>query len=170
MCGPLATFAISAVSSVVGFAGEQQDYESKSAQWKQNYVNALAAGRDEQNQINQKQMQEGDALDQKQHLSMLEAAQAEGQAKVAAQADGVAGQGVNLMIRDVQGKAAYNQTVNEQNYMNVAQQLTSERQSAQKRIQDRINSVARPSSPSAMNAILGVAGAGVKYATATGAM
>ena len=162
MCGPLASFAVSALSSVAEFGAQSQDYKAQKAQYKQNYINALSAGRDEQQALTNREMQEQDALAQKQHLSFLEAAQAEAEALVAASADGVSGQGVDLLIRDIQGEAAYNRSINEENYRNTAQQLTDEKKGAVAKMKDRINSIAPPRKPSPFGMILGIAGAGVK--------
>jgi hypothetical protein len=162
MCGPLATFAIGAAQAGLEFAGQQQDYKAQKAAWKQNYVNSLAAGRDDQDALTAREMQENDAFAQKQHLSLIEEAQAEGRTIVAAQADGVSGAGVDLLIRDVQGEAAYNRSINEQNWKNTAEQLTREKKGAVNTMKSRINSVAAPRKPGVAGLILGVATAGVK--------
>lgn len=162
MCGPLAMFAVGAASSVMEFAGQQQDYKAQKAQWTQNYVNALSAGRDEQKQLTDREMQEQDALVQKNHLSLLDQAKAESEALVAAQADGVSGQGVDLLIRDVQNEALQKRTTNDENYRNTAMQLTNEKKGAVAKMQDRINSVAAPRKPGIGGMLLGIAGAGVK--------
>jgi hypothetical protein len=164
MCGPLATFAMGAAQAGLGYAAQQQDYKSQKAAWKQNYVNSLAAGRDDQEALTAREMQENDAFSQKQHLSMIEEAQAEGSAIVSAQANGTSGQGVELLIRDIQGEANYNRSINEQNWKNTAEQLTREKKGAVNTMKSRINSVAAPRKPGVAGLILGVASAGVKAA------
>jgi hypothetical protein len=160
MCSP--TFAIQAASAGLGFAAEMGDYKAQKAAWKQNYINALAAGRDEQQQLLTRQMQESDAFSQKQHLSMIEQAQAQSTARVAAQASGTGGGGgIDVILRDIEGQAAYNRGIQEQNYANMVDQLAMERKGAASRMKDRINSMPAPRKPGIAGALLKVAGAGV---------
>jgi hypothetical protein len=149
---------------VASFAAAQQDYKAKAAQWKANYTNALAAGRDEQGQLLQRELQEEAAYGQKQHLSLIEEAKAKSEAKVGAAYGGVSGLSVDAMIRDVGSQAAWNRASETENYKNTVQQLQLEKKGSVTTMQSRINSIPIPQKPSPLGLVFGIMG------TAAGAM
>lgn len=171
MCPPVlavATLAMGVASAVVGHQASQADYEAKSAAWRQNYVNALAAGRDEQRQLTLRQLQEQDAYVQKNHLVMVEEAQKTAEYKVSAAASGVSGVSVDNLLDDIGRQAGLNRATLETNYKATAQQLQTQKDASVTQIESRINSVARPTSPSGASLFVNILGAGVKAASTPG--
>lgn len=162
MCGPMLGMVTGIMSSVAEFGAAQQDYKAKSAAWKENYVNALAAGRDEQTELQQRELQEEMAVQNKLHLSMLEEAEAKGSGEVMAAGAGQSGLSVDSMLREIGSQAAFNRTTEETNWQFTAQELQTKKKASVQGIKDRIASVQRPSSPSPLGMIIGIAGAGAK--------
>jgi len=165
MCAPvlgIIGMVASVGSSLAQGAAAQADYEARSEQWRQNYVNALAAARDEQNQLTNRQLQEQSAYVQKRHLSLVEQAEKQSEAEVSAASAGVSGISVENLVQDIGRKAATNRAIAEQNWIMTANQLQAEKRATVTTAQNRINSVARPTSPSMGAYLLGAVGSGVK--------
>ena len=98
------TAIVAIASSVVSFMSAQADYEARSEQWKQNYVNALASGRDEQKQLNIRMVQEGEAKAQRDQLNTLEGAELSAEAEVSASSAGVSGISLNSILSGINRK------------------------------------------------------------------
>lgn len=156
MCTPfalgLASFAVGAVQSVAQFVGQRQ-------QAKANEAAAKEAWRIDQNQITKRQMQEEDALRQKQEAQNIEEAQVKASAAVGAIQGGVSGISVDNIIADVGRQASRNRVTEEENYRMVASQLQTQRQKVSADAQSRINSVPRPS---ALSLVAGIAGSAIE--------
>ena len=167
MCLPQAAGAalsvgMSLATSVVGFSADQADYSARAAQWQQNYTNSLAAGRDEQNQLLFRTMEEQDAQAQRIHLTNIEEAEVRAETEVSAAAAGVSGVSVDNLIQDVARKAGAKREADRINHQNTVAQLTAELEATNTGVQNRINSVQRPTAPSAAGAILGGIGGAMK--------
>src|ERR1700743_3231026 len=101
MCPPVlavAGFMVSAASTVMGFAAQQQQADAQTAAWRQNYTNALAAAPDDQNQPTLRQEQEADAAGQKQQANSVRAAQTEASVAASAASGGVSGISVDALV------------------------------------------------------------------------
>jgi hypothetical protein len=159
------SLAVGVAQAVAGFAAAQQDYDAKANTWKQNVVNSWAAGRDEQGQILNRQLQEQDALVQKEHLISLEEAEKVSEGSVSAAYGGVSGISVDNLLADISRKSAINRSVERENWRMTAAQLDAQNKGTVTTMQNRINSVERPTSPSPAGLLLNVASAGVKYAS-----
>ena len=155
-------FALGAAQAVVSYSAQMADYNNQAAAWKANYVNSLAAGRDEDKALTQRELQEEEAYRNKVHLSLLEEAEAKSEGAVMAAGAGIGGISVDTMLREIGSQAAYNRVTEETNWQNTAAQLQLEKEASVTRTQSRINSVARPSKPGIGGLLLGVAGSGVK--------
>jgi len=165
MCPPvlaLATFAISAASSVVGYQAQQAQYSAQLQQKNENDRLALATGREEQLRLTQRQLQEQQAYGQKVHMQNVEAAEREADVRVSAAGGNVAGISVGNLIGDVRRRAGNNLLTLETNYMNTAQQLQAEQEATVTKIRNRQASVATPTPPSPAGAILSIAGAAIE--------
>lgn len=162
MCPPVMMMMVGVAQAVTSFGAAQADYNAKATQWQQNYVNALAAGRDEQRQLTLRQLQEEDAFTQKIHLTNLEEAGKKSEVAVDAAGSGVSGITVDNLIADIGRQAANNRTSLTTNYKNVAEQLNTEQKATVTTEESRINSVARPTAPSPLTLAVGVLGAGVR--------
>lgn len=163
-----ATLAISAASSVAGFAQKQQEADAQNARYKQNYINSLAAARDNQRQLTDRQMQEQEATAQKDHQVLVEGAQRAADVSVSAAGGGVAGLSVDSLIADVGRNVALNRANLARNYEMTAAQLQEQKIATVTTAESRINSVAQASSPSFAGTALEIAGAGIKaYGSST---
>ena len=151
---------LSVAQSVVSFSAAMDDYNAKAEQWQQNYVNSLAAGRDEQRQISLRMMEEQDAYAQKRHLNNIEGAEIEAEAEVSAASSGLSGISLDNIMVGIGRKIGMKQEADKTNYLNTVAQLTTEMEATNTRIENRINSVQRPVKPNAAGYVLqGVGGA-----------
>lgn len=138
----------SMAQAVVGFAAAQQDYAAKSQQWTQNYINSLAAGRDEMRQYQLRQLQEGDAFEQKDQMAEIDRAKKTAEAETAAAGAGMSGLSVDNLVADVTRQGLVNRTALARNYSMTVRQLQTQSEGVVAREQNNINSVQRPTSPS----------------------
>ncbi|WP_266031228.1 virion core protein, T7 gp14 family [Brucella intermedia] len=158
MCTVAAAVAIA--TSVVSFASAQSDYQARSDQWKQNYVNSLASGRDEQKQLQIRMGQEQDSHAQREQMNQIEGAEIAAEAEVSAAASGVSGISLTNILTGINRKIGMKMAADDTNYKNTALQLTKELDATNTNIQNRINSVQRPTSPNPLGyALQGVGGA-----------
>ncbi|MEW6121297.1 MAG: hypothetical protein AB1698_01690 [Pseudomonadota bacterium] len=147
------------MSSIAQHQAAEADYEARSQQWRQNVVNSWASAREEQSQLLQRELQEQEALAQKQHLSLVEEAEAKASVENSAASAGVAGLSVANLVADVGRKAATNRMTNKRNWEMTAEQLAQEKEATVTRAENRINSVSRPTSPSGMGLAAGIGSA-----------
>lgn len=165
MCAvPMLGLAVGLMQSGAQFAAQSADYAAKSEQWKQNYVNSLAAGRDEQKQLQLRSMQEEEAKNQKVQLANIEEAQKKSEAELSASEAGVGGLSIQSVLVDMGRRASFNRQTEERNWNMTAMQLAEEMKSTNTKIQQRINSVERPTAPSPFGMIANVAGAALRMA------
>jgi hypothetical protein len=162
MCNPIVGVGLALVQGMVGHQAAMQDYNAQSQAWRQNYVNALAAGRDEQNQLLLRSMQEEDAKNQKVEVLNIEEAQRRAEAEVSAAEGGVSGISISNVLQDIGRRAAFNRQTEERNFEMTAAQLTQEMNATNTRIMGRINSVQRPVKPNALGFLLPAIGAGLR--------
>ncbi len=148
MCVAALSLATGLMQSVASFAGQQAEYDARAHQWTTNYVNTLAAGRDQMGQLQQRQLQEAGAFAQKEHLGDIEEAQKTADATVQASDAGVSGVSVDGLIADITRKASYNRQK--------ADAIPDKELS-------QIDSVERPTAPNPLTMVVGFLGSGVKY-------
>jgi hypothetical protein len=152
--------AVAVLSTVVSFAAAQADYNARAAQWKQNVVNSLAAGREEQTQLQIRMIQEQEGLVQKQQQSRIEGAEIAAEAEVSAGAAGVGGISLQNILTGINRKVDMKLEADRTNYQNTAAQLTQELKATNTTIMNRINSVERPVAPNPLGyALQGIGGA-----------
>lgn len=170
MCAPVAALGavVGIMSSVASFSAKQQDYEAKAAAWRQNVVNAQAAARNDQQQLLTRQLQEGAKTVQDKHISYVEGAQKAAMAEAAGAKGGVTGLSVDNLVSDIQGKSLLNRTYADENYQMKAAQIQAQLDGTVTTMQSRIDSMPRPVSPSPLELVAGIAGAGVKLAGGMG--
>lgn len=154
---------IAVAQAAVSFAAASAEYSAQSAQWQQNYVNAIKAGAEDQKQIQLRTMQEQDAFAQKMHLANLEGAEVSAEAEVSAGEAGVAGISTTNILNGINRKIVAKQEAERTNYQNVAAQLGQELKATTTQIQNRINSVQRPVSPNPLGYALEGLGGALKY-------
>jgi hypothetical protein len=160
MCPQAAMAAVSIASSVVSFMGASEDYENKAAQWRQNAANSLASGVEDQKKILLRMTQEQDAFVQKRHLTNVDGAEAKAQAEVSAAEGGVSGLSLDNILGGIDRDISRNQTADRTNYENTVVQLGSELEATNTQIENRINSMQKPTKPNPLGyALQGVGGA-----------
>lgn len=167
MCAPMIGLAVGIAQSVASFSAQQADYQAKSAAWTQNVINSQAAARDEQRQLQIRGMQEQEATAQKVKENSLEMAEKRSAAEVAAISAGSSGLSLDNLLADLSAQGFRNKTVLETNQKMKVAQLTEELKGSVTKMQNRINSMERPTAPSPLGLIAGIAGAGAKYAGST---
>lgn len=155
MCDPvtlgLLQFGIGAASTVANYSAQQQEAEATKAAAEQAFQN-------EQSQINLRQMQEQDALRQKQQAQNIEEAEVKASAQVSAAEGGIAGVSVDNILSDVSRRAARNREVEATNTKNIITQLQAEKKASGSRAQSRINSAPKPSP---LSLVAGIGGAAI---------
>jgi len=168
----IASFAISAGSTLMSFQAEQQAAKQQNAYYEQNRLNALQAFQDKQNAYNQRIAQEQEAAAQGKFDNSLEAKSARATSEVAAGESGVSGLSIEGLARDFAGKEQRMKDRIDQQTDWTTQQLQAEKRGDSYQTLDRINSVRRAQKPNFAAAGLRIAGAGLdavsSYKTRTG--
>lgn len=162
MCVAVLGLVTGILTSVVQFGAAQADYNARAEQWRQNYTNALASGREEQTAIQIRMMQEEEGLSQKTQLAQIEGAEAVASAEVSAGSAGLSGISLTNIITGLNRKVDQKISADKTNYLNTAAQLTQELKATNTNIKNRINSVQRPVAPNPLGYILGGIGGALK--------
>lgn len=165
MCEPvslaIASFAVSAASTVSGYMAQSQAADQQNALYEANRKNAIAAHEDTNRALTNRQSQEMDAAAAEKFDVALDAKKARATNVVAAGEAGVSGLSVEALLREFSGREArYVDRVDENLDMSMAQ-LQDEKRASGFRTVDRINSVQRAVKPSFLDAGLKIAGAGL---------
>ena len=156
MCPLQAVQAVIAVgSAVMEMQAQQADYDNKMAQKRQNTVNALNAGVEDQKKLNLRMTQEQDAFYQRTHETRVEAAETAAQAEVSAAEGGIGGLSIDNILLGINRDANRNLSATQTNYQNTVLQLQAENEATNTTIQNNINSVATPTAPNPVGTILG---------------
>lgn len=165
MCDPasiaMAGFAVSAASSVAGFAGQQAQYEIQQQQYEQNKANAIAAFQDKQVAYNTRIEQEQQATANNKFNTQLQAQAAESKAIASAGESGVSGTSVDQLIGDIQGRVSRYDANADTNLGWTTAQLQSEKTAAGDQAVSQINSVSPGVAPNFLDAGLRIAGGGL---------
>lgn len=160
MCFPGVELALGLMTSMVSFAADMEDYNNRAEQWRQNYTNSLAAGRDEQKQLSLRMLQEEDAFVDAQQQNNIEGAEAISSAELSGNASGASGISLGNVLGAMKFKLAQRDQNERTNFNNKVAQLTTEMEATNTTIQNRINSVQRPTAPNPLGYILkGIGGA-----------
>jgi hypothetical protein len=156
---------VGVLTSVVSFAGAQADYNARAEQWKQNYTNALASGREEQSQIQLRMVQEEEGNLQQQQLANIEGAEVGAEAEVSAGSAGVGGMSLSNILTGINRKIGMKIGADKTNYLNTVAQLGAELKATNTTVQNRINSVDRPVAPNPLGFVLQGIGGALKSST-----
>ena len=163
MCDPLsgAAFAISALSTAVGYVGQSEAADAQNAAYDANRRQALSAFADKQVSMNTRAIQEQEAAASKKFENNLERRAAQATAMVAAGESGVSGLSVEALFNDLGARTARANSNIDSNTDFTMQQLEAEKRGQTYQTLDRINSVKRGTEPSLIDAGLRIAAAGV---------
>lgn len=156
----VAGVVLSVAQAAVSFSAANEDYENKAQQWRQNYTNSLAAGRDDQKQLSLRMIQEQDATSQKTTANRVEGAEVGAEAEVSAGNAGLSGISLDNIMVGINRKIAAKQTADRTNHENTIAQLKAQNEATVTQMQSRINSVQRPTAPNPLGyALQGIGGA-----------
>ncbi|MGR9131733.1 virion core protein, T7 gp14 family [Rhizobium leguminosarum] len=155
MCEP--SLLVGALSFAVSGVKAVAEYQAQNQEAKANEKASVQTWKDQQTQISQREMQEQDALRQKQTQQNIEEAQAKAEVAVSGAAAGVSGISLDNLLQDVGRRAETNRQVEQTNTDMVFSQLRLQRKGINSEAQSRINSVPR-ASPLTLIAGLGSAG------------
>ena len=168
----LATFALGATQAVTAY-GAQADAHAQGEALAQReteryYANvkaSQAANREDHVALHSRELQERDALIEKNRITAIDGARARGKQAAATGESNVTGISVDNILADVERGPATDQVQREATYMNTVAQLREEMKGADARSTARINSLKlgyNPVAPASGAALaLGVAGAGL---------
>lgn len=144
--------------------GQEQQYEAEQARFNQNYQDALSDNRITEDRLQAQGIQENQSYSGKDQMALIEGAQKQAQVTAAAATGGVAGPSVQEIVNEVGTQVNFKRaTLNDQWLANV-DQTASEKQSAVAQETSRIAEVAQPTPPDGLSTLVGIAGAGVKFA------
>lgn len=176
MCEPislaLATFALGAMQAVTTFQAQEQAHAQGAAvaqreteRYYENVKASRAANRQDHVALHSRELQERDALQEKNRIAAIEGARARGRQAAATGESSVTGISVDNILADVERGPANDQVQREASYMNTVSQLREEMKGADARSEARINSMKpgyNPVAPASGAALaLGIAGAGL---------
>ena len=160
MCPPALMAGLAIAQSVASFAAASADYDAKAQQWRDNYSLSLQSGVEDQKRILLRMVQEQDGFAQKAQQTSIEGAKIKAEAEASAAQAGVGGISLDNIMLGIDRDVARNTEADRTNYMNTAEQLTAELRGTNTTVQNRINSVQRPVSPSPIGfALQGIGGA-----------
>lgn len=156
--GGMLSGVVGAMGAVAEYNAQVDDFNARERMWKENYVNSLAAGREEQVQVQTKAYQEQQVTSQKMEEYSREGAEKAAIAEVSAASAGVGGNSVKDLIGGILSGAARNRYWAQENGRTTAAQLTQELKATNTRMMNRINSVVRPNPPNPAGAMLKIMG------------
>jgi cytoskeletal protein RodZ len=168
MCFPGAAAVIGVAQAVVGFAGQEQQYQEEEARYNQNYQNALQDNRTAEARLQAKTMEQNQEYSQKAQMVQVEGAQKQATVAAAAATSGVSGNSVQEITNSVGEQINQKQADLQLQWQANVNQTASEKASAVDQENSRIGEVANPYSPSPAGALLSAAGAGLKFAGSSG--
>lgn len=157
--------AIGAASTVVGFMGQQQQYEAQKSMWKENSRNAGRMAADQYAHTQNRWIQERAAAGLEKQNANIDAMESRATAAVAAGEGGVEGSSVSQFLASYYAKQGrYNSTI-DQNYRMSRDYLWASMDQTRNQAQSQINSIPRPQKPSFLDAAIRIAGQGLEAAT-----
>ena len=157
----VAQFAISAASTVAGFAAQQQQYEAQQQQYKNNRDAANKAAVNNYAANQHRQVQETAAASQEKQNLQMEGMQARSTALTAAGEAGVTGLSVDALIADYYGQEGRYERTLDNNHQMQADYLQGETEAVRAQTEGRINSVDQGQKPSFAGAAIRILGGGL---------
>ncbi len=145
---PLLTFALSAASAVVGYMGQQQQYQAQMAQKIENDRAAAEAARNRYESISKSLLSERKKAAGEANEAQIEGLKARSKARVASGEAGVSGLSVDALLNDFSGQEERYLGRIDQNYDTTKFAYEDEKRGAYDTARARINSMATPVKPS----------------------
>lgn len=152
MCDPV---TLGLLSAGIGAAGTVSTYMGQQQQAKATKAAAEDAFKNDQAQLTRRELQEEEALAQKQQSNNLEEAEVLATAQVGAIESGTGGISLDNLLTDVSRRAARNRVTENTNTKNTIAQIQMEKKGSASNAQSRVNSAPRPS---ALSLVAGLGG------------
>ena len=154
----IASFAIGAAQTVVGFMGQQAQYKSQQQYYENNRQAANQAAVDRYTSQQNRALQEREAASQEKQNTQTKAMKARATAATAAGEGGVAGLSVDALMADYYAQQGRYERSIDNNYQMTADYLRSEMDATQAQATSRINSVQQGTPPSFASAAVSLFG------------
>lgn len=152
-------------STVVGFMGQQQQYEAQKQMYEENAKNAQQMARDQYAHTQNRWLQERAAASLEKQNANADAMEGRATAAAAAGEGGVQGLSVNQFLASYYTKQGrYNDSV-DQNYQMSRDYLWASMDQTKNQAQSQINSMPKPIKPSFLDAAIRIAGQGLAAAS-----
>lgn len=155
------TLATTAASAVVGYMGQQQQYQATKKMYNENAKNAQDTAREQYANTQNNWVQQRNAASMEKQNANIDVVQAAGTAEAAAAEGGVQGNSVSQLLASYYGKQGrYNDAV-DQNYQMNRDYLWASMDQTKRQAQSQINSMPKPIKPTFLDAAIRIAGAGL---------
>jgi hypothetical protein len=161
MCLPGIGMAVGLAQGIMGFMGQQQQYQAQKDQYEANLQNAKTSTFERYDQINTRVEQENAKESQDLQQASIQAVQARGAARTAAAESHVGGLSVSNVLGDMyaqEGRYQRNTTVN---FDYTRDYYKGEGAATRAQGQNEINSVPEPTAPNPFAAMLNIFGQAV---------
>lgn len=160
-----AQFAVSALSSVVGFVGQMQQYNAQKAMYKQNVENANEYARTTYAYTQNRALQEKAAASLEKSEANINAAEARATAAVAAGDGGVMGNSITSLLGSYYSKQGRYNDALDNNFQMSRDSLWASMDQTRNQAQSQINSMPTPQRPSFLDAGIRIAAGGLNAAS-----
>lgn len=165
MCDPVslaaASMAMATVSTAAQFSAANDAANAKNDQNRRQYDNTLTSMRDNQAALSQQNQQEFAAAQQKAEDNNNRTRSVDATARVAAGENGISGNSVDALFREISGGGARNQSSIYENYLVTNSQIANQGKSMSNNITSQVNGLTNVAGPSALVAGLNIGSAGM---------
>ena len=155
----------SVASTVVGYMGQQQQYQAQNQMYKENIRNAQQTARDQYAHTQNRWIQERNAASLEKQNANIDVVQAAATAEAAAAEGGVQGNSVSQLLASYYGKQGRFNDAVDQNYQMSRDYLWASMDQTKNQTQSQINSMPKPIKPSFLDAAIRIAGQGLEAAS-----
>ncbi len=165
MCEPATiaymTMAMATASTAAQYSQAQDAANATNDQNARQYDNTLSAMRDNQASLSQQNQQEFAAAQQKAEDNSNRTRTADATARVAAGENGISGNSVDALFREISGGGARNQSSIYENYLTTNSQIANQGKSMSNNVTSQVNGLTNVAGPSALIAGLNIGSAGM---------
>jgi hypothetical protein len=159
---PVLSLAASVGQGIMGYMGEQAQYEADKVTYKTNLDNAIKSSNDRYESINNRVVQENATATQQMEEASIEGLKARASARTAAAEGGVSGVSVNSIVNDMFSREATFAANTKTNFDYSRNYWIGEGKAARAQGQNQINAVPKPRKPSFLPTAVSMFGSAVK--------
>ncbi len=169
MCEPTTiaymTMAMATASTAAQFVSAQDQANAKNDQNRRQYDNTLTAMRDNQAGLSLQNQQEFASTQQNAEDAAARTRSTDATARVAAGENGIRGNTVDALFREISGGGARNQSSIYENYLTTNSDIANQGKSMSNNITSQVNGLTNVAGPSALIAGLNIGSAGLNTYT-----